>query len=277
MPEVNLEIRHIPLEGGSNLRDVGGYPAKDGRMVRWGTIYRSGAMSRLTEADWRWMAGRNIAAVCDLRSREEREIAPTVWRGGEQTRHIGPAYEGSILFNELATREAGVGEMSERVYPLFAEVMAPLYREFFGALVAGHAPVIIHCSAGQDRTGLAIGLLLSLLGVPEETILEDYHLSTRLRRVENEVSAEKMAELADSNVVARFYMDLVQRRGEAALKPRALYNQGGGPLLIDAFTAIRGRWGSLEAYMDDKVGVGPADVERLRTHCLEDFDAGRAR
>src|SRR3546814_9462119 len=84
-----MTLRHVPLEGGSNLRDVGGYETADGRSVRWNVIYRSGALSRPSAVDWQWMIERDIGVVCDLRSGEERALAPTDWQGGDRTRHVG--------------------------------------------------------------------------------------------------------------------------------------------------------------------------------------------
>jgi protein-tyrosine phosphatase len=140
----------------------------------------------------------------------------------------------------------------------------------FEALVDGHVPVIVHCSAGQDRTGLAIGLLLSALDVPREVIMEDYLLSTGLRRVENELDRAALLHLAPHNVVARFYSDLVARRGDDAFRPRALINRLGEPLLLDAFAAIEAEWGSIAAYLDSELGMGPERIARLRHICLED-------
>lgn len=270
-----MNQRHVPLEGGSNLRDIGGYEASDGRRVRWNIIYRSGALSKLSAADWRWMAERDIGVVCDLRSGEERALAPTSWQGGERTRHVGIAYEAELIFGPLQRLHdpANIGEMGHSLYPLLPRLLAPSFRIMFEALLERHVPLIVHCSAGQDRTGLAIGLLLTALGVPRELIVEDYLLSTRLRRVENEVDHRAMVDLADSNVVARLYARLLKHRGDEAFRPQPLLNHRGEPLLLDAFTAIEAEWGSVGAYLDHELGIDAAGLGQLRDFALEPAQA----
>ncbi|WP_277873247.1 tyrosine-protein phosphatase [Sphingomonas profundi] len=262
--------RHIPLEGGSNMRDIGGYAGADGRTVRWGTIYRSGAISRLTAADWEWIDRRGIATVCDLRAREERDLAPTRWQGRSDVRRADHAYDANLLFGAERSTLAGVNEMETSLYLVFARLLAPSFRLFFGALLEGHVPLIVHCAAGQDRTGLAIGLLLTALGVAREDIIADYRLSPSLRRPENELDRTGLEELAHTNPVARFYVAMVKRRGPDVFTPRELVNARGEPLLDDAFAAIRGEWGSIEAYLEEVLGVGPTEIERLRALLLED-------
>lgn len=263
--------RHIPLEGGSNLRDVGGYETGDGRKVRWGRIYRSGAMPKLTEADWRWMSEQGVRTVCDLRADQERTLAPTNWRGPDHTRHIGAPYPAELIFVPPASEPAptapptrALNEMHQNHYPVFPKLLAAPYREMFAALVADETPLIVHCSAGQDRTGLAIGLVLTALGVPRPLIFEDYLLSTQHRRLENELDRTGLADLAHQNVVARYYTEALARYGEAVLTPRRLIDNDGRPLLLTAMTSIEQAWGSLEAYMDQELGVGEGETARLR-------------
>lgn len=269
---MTLERRHIPLEGGSNVRDIGGYAAADGRTVRWEAVYRSGALWRLSEADWRWIEARGITAVCDLRSLEERELAPTVWASSAAMRQVDQPYDAVHLFGSRKDEKAGVGEVEVPLYLLFARLLAPSLRLFFAALLDGHIPALVHCSAGQDRTGLAIGLLLSALGVDRADVLADYSLSSEFRRTENEIDRESLDHLSETNAVARFYQETIRRRGPDAFKPRALLNAAGEPLLMTAFNAIETEWGSITAYLDRELGIGAAETERLRDTLLEDVD-----
>jgi protein-tyrosine phosphatase len=261
--------RHIELAGASNLRDIGGYPTGDGRTVRWGQVYRSGALFRFTPSCWDWVNEQGISAVCDLRSREERELAPTVWQGAEHARHIGVEYDAQLLFaHGAAPGQAGLNEMHDSLYALFPKLLAPSFKAMLQALLGSQIPLVVHCSAGQDRTGLAVGLLLELLGVPRDAILEDYHLSTLCRRTENELDHLQIRANAQRNVFARYYTKVLEKRGSAAMAPRALFNRDGQPLLTDAFKAIEAEWGSIPAYLDAELGITSEHVSRLRNICL---------
>jgi len=264
--------RHIRLPGASNLRDLGGYPGHGNRTVRWGSLFRSGAMPKLAEADWQWMLAQGVATVCDLRSPQERELAPTVWQGPPRTRHIHADYDAALIFERplAALRpDAPLNDMHHSLYPLFVDILVPALREMFEALLAGQVPLIVHCSAGQDRTGLAAGLLLAALGVDRDTILEDYLLSTECRQFENELDRMGLAAFAEANLVARFYTKAISERGIDAVKPRRLVDPQGNALLAAALEAIEARWGSIEAYLRDRLGVGPLEIDRLRSLYLE--------
>lgn len=265
--------RLIALEGTSNFRDAGGYETNTGEHVRWGVIYRSGALFRLTQGDWSWMSERRIAAICDLRSLEERELAPTQWLGGDHTAHVGEAYPAERILGRRARTPAehgaGVGEMEESFYAVFADLLGPSFGAIFKALGDGHTPIIVHCTAGQDRTGLAIGLLLSALDVPREVILEDYVLSTQWRRPEFEIDRAAMAAREHDNAMARYFQDSFRARGAEALKPRRLFNRHGRPLLADALAGIEMRWGSIENYLQVSAGVNPELLAQVRANCLE--------
>lgn len=263
--------RHVELEGSSNLRDVGGYASKDGRTIRWGQIFRSGALGRLSDKDWGWMIDHDIGSICDLRSGGERVLVPTNWKGAAQTRHIGIAYEAELVFGPLMERQtdAHIGEMGHSMYRVFPHLLAPSFHMMFDALVDGHTPLIVHCSAGQDRTGIAIALILIALEVPRETIFEDYLLSTDARRVDNEINRAELAQHAEGNIVARFYAQLMEKLGDDAFTPRRLVKRSGQPVLADALAYIEGEWGSVENYLEKELGMDAARRERLREIYLE--------
>lgn len=174
--------RLLPLEGGFNLRDMGGYATADGRVVRHGVLFRSGTMSMLTEADERHLAGLGIATVCDLRRPGERHRDPTRWCGPAGAFYWSRDYEetsgvlGELLHGSAPTAE-GVRARMMALYPEILVDHMPSYRFLFERLLGGHVPLLFNCSAGKDRTGVGAALILAVLGVPRETIVEDYLLT----------------------------------------------------------------------------------------------------
>ena len=272
MPTDAVLSRHIRLPGTSNLRDLGGYSAAGGQSVLWGKLFRSGAMPKLGEADWAWMRERNIAVVCDLRTAAERELAPTRWQGPISTRHIRAEYDPAPIYGkplEPARPGAAVNELHQSLYALFVDILAPVFTDLFAALVDEQVPIIFHCSAGQDRTGFAAGLLLSLLGVDRETIYADYLLSTQCRQFENELDREGAAAFAQTNMVARFYTDAISKSGTKAVRPPKLVDAQGAPLLKHLFDVVEQRFGSMENYAEQCLGIDAAAVDHLRSLYLE--------
>jgi protein-tyrosine phosphatase len=176
--------RLLPLEGGKNFRDLGGYRTRDGHAVRWGLLYRSGAMDRLTDADFRYLSKLGVRTICDFRSTEERQAAPVRWPAGETPRIFADDYRLDTL-GGMDFRAAGgwTGDQARDAmaaqYPLMLERFNGQYRRMFDQLLAGGAPLAFNCSAGKDRTGVAAALLLTALDVPRETVIEDYLLSNR--------------------------------------------------------------------------------------------------
>src|SRR5277367_5117220 len=86
-------LRMIPLQGGRNFRDLGGYTTVDGRRIRWGRVFRSGAISYLTDRDHEYLKPLGIRTVCDLRSPRERQREPIRW-GSDQPDILEWDYDG---------------------------------------------------------------------------------------------------------------------------------------------------------------------------------------
>lgn len=172
----------LPLDGGFNLRDMGGYATADGRSVRRGLLFRSGVMSMLTEADEAHLAGLGFATVCDLRRPGERRRDPTRWCEPAGVLYWSRDYEEAtgVLGALLGGEVADAAQMRTKMLDLYREMLvdhAPSYRFLFERLAGGHVPLLFNCSAGKDRTGVAAALILSVLGVPRDTIVEDYLLT----------------------------------------------------------------------------------------------------
>ena len=244
--------RRPAIEGESNFRDLGGYRASDGRRVRWGAIYRSGGLSRLTDAGVEDMARLGLKTVCDFRSQEERRVHPSRL----------PASNPPEV-DALAIRPKEGAQMRDLVLSGKAtpDDVAGAYRAIYRAYVLDHAaqyaamfrhlgdaasfPLMFHCAAGKDRTGVAAALILTALGVPRETILADYlltnkHFTYRPRREDA------------GGVLNQVPEDL-----------RATFVAARQDYLEAAFAAVEEVHGSLDEYLRDAIGLSDDARQRL--------------
>jgi protein-tyrosine phosphatase len=175
--------RVLPLQGGQNFRDLGGYPTAGGRSVRWGLLYRSGSMHGLTLSDYAYLDRLGIRVVCDFRAREERKAEPANWPAGKSPRLLSDDYSMQTLmsgdFDLTKATPQQAAAMMTAMYPRILSQFNGQYRRMFGQLLAGEAPLAFNCSAGKDRTGVAAALLLTALGVPRQMVIDDYLLSNR--------------------------------------------------------------------------------------------------
>lgn len=177
--ETRVAERLLPLQGGRNFRDLGGYRTADGRQVRWGKIFRSGVMSQLTPADMTYLAQVGVRSVCDLRSAQERSSEPSAFLKAEYAEVAAFDYDMDSSMAPLftaRTRDQAVDAFAAS-YLQFLRVLTPHYTDMFERLVRRDAPLALNCSAGKDRTGMGSALVLSVLGVPRETVLFDYGLT----------------------------------------------------------------------------------------------------
>lgn len=155
--------RRIELPGVLNLRDVGGYPVDGGGSVRWRALFRSDALHRLDAAGLATVAGLGVRTVVDLRTDAEAQIAPSPVRGR--------VTQVSLLTGDV---EALPLELSEIYRYIVEERGGQIGAAITAVAAAGALPALVHCSAGKDRTGIVIALILAVLGVPDEVIAADY-------------------------------------------------------------------------------------------------------
>jgi len=182
----------IQIAGACNFRDLGGYQTHDGKRVRKGIVYRSGNLSRLTDEGCLAIGALGLRGLCDLRTSRERQHQRNAWQDALNLDCWFRDYETS--FGELrALLECGdMSEMQARNamitgYRSLPFEQGPAYREIFRRLVKKETPLVFFCSAGKDRTGVAAALLLTALGVPRQTVLQDYTLTSTLADLEQEI------------------------------------------------------------------------------------------
>src|SRR5262245_46476144 len=162
--------RHLELEGALNLRDVGGYPTKDGRRIRWRTLLRSGCAHHISATSRDALLAMGMRTVVDLRGPSEQCGSPNALRGTSGVDYVPvsllPDAPGDILAS------------LDLVYRWIVDARGHYLVRAVRALAAPNAlPALVHCTLGKDRTGLVIALVLDLAGVPREAIADDYALS----------------------------------------------------------------------------------------------------
>ncbi|HEX4259894.1 MAG TPA: tyrosine-protein phosphatase [Acetobacteraceae bacterium] len=241
--------RAVALEIGSNLRDLGGWTTADGRTVRSGRVFRSAALVRLSAADEAAVGALGLRTVCDLRGAAERAAAPVVLAGADSVALSIEPTVGISLRDLLTVRQATAADaraLMRRAYVAYAHDCKPQYRRLFALLQEpGRLPLMFHCSAGKDRTGFAAAALLAALGVGWEQVLEDYLATTQHWRRDT---------LPDRGLPPAI--------AEVMLSVEA-------SLLEAGFAAMRETADSVEAYLEQALGVDAAARERLRALLLD--------
>jgi protein-tyrosine phosphatase len=262
-----VSIRHIALEGTPNFRDIGGYETSDGRFVKWGLIYRSGVLTYLTSSDYAYLRQLNVQVVCDFRTNQENEQAPEQWIPGSGASlislPIGADSNGSATasiqkFADSHPTIEQFKQMMAKTYATFAFQFAPEYANVFTQLKQDRLPLTYHCTAGKDRTGVFTALLLRVLGVPQQTVFEDYALTNEYLMSHNDHSVASQKAMAQAQSMMKSFTP-EQRKVLMAADPEYLKS---------AFAAIDERYGSFDNFRRQVLALSDADVSALRTRLL---------
>jgi len=241
-------VRHLGLAGACNFRDLGGYPARNGRIVRWRRIFRSNHLGHLTDADIAVVRGLGVRSAFDFRGSEERQTA--LCQMNDVTVHSLPV-EPTVVAALRAFAAGGMqpgtehaAEVMRDSYRNYVQQNTPRFRALFAHLLEDRAPLVIHCTAGKDRTGFACALILHALGVPHAVIEEDYLLTNRYYRRD----PANGSDLPDD---VKNVLGTVQ-----------------ASFLGAAFEAIDADYGDLETYFRDGLGLGQAERAGLDARYL---------
>ncbi len=240
-------IRHFNLQGASNFRDLGGYRTADGRMVHWRRIFRSNHLGQLTASDIETVRALGLRSAFDFRGVEERTAAAC---GLAEIQVHSLPIEPTVVAALRARLAAGslcaadALEIMRESYRNYVRHSSHSFRTLFAHLLDDSAPLVIHCTAGKDRTGFACALILHALGVSDDTIAEDYLLTNRLYR-------------RDTSSVSELPDEVRQAIGSVELS-----------FLAAAFDAIAADYGDLESYFREGLALGEREREALKTRYL---------
>jgi protein-tyrosine phosphatase len=258
-----VSIRRLPLEGAKNFRDLGGYRTADGHYVRWGLVYRSGYLVNLTPKDSDYLNTLGIRLVCDVRADGERLRAPDHWVGRAPELllvPIGQNRDGTLSTEDLKKRVAAINAQTKdsiRGYD-FAITDAPQYGKILLRIAAGDLPAVEHCTSGKDRTGVFSAILLTALGVPRETVVQDYLLTTRYMLASDSIE-QTTADLQK-------FFGLSEPLDAATVKAIMTTR----PETLEAtFYNITKIFGSFDNYLRDGLKISDSDLATLRQRLLE--------
>jgi protein-tyrosine phosphatase len=245
----NPPQRVWPLQGATNFRDLGGYPGHGGRPLRWRRLFRSDHLGGLTEADKSLLAGLGLATAFDFRGQAERAALQYHLPG--LTQH-SLAIEPTVVqrMHELVSTRQGLtparaAELMAELYRALVNDQSHRFAELFEHLLQAETPLVFHCTAGKDRTGLAAALVLLALGVPRDVVLQDYLLSNRLFKpppaAQGGLSAEVLAVLW-------------------RVQPGFLHA---------ALSVLDTDHGGVQPYLQRRLGLGPAALQALAERYLQ--------
>ena len=241
--------RTIVLEGASNVRDLGGYATQDGGTVKFGRDFRAARLSALTARDGVTLRAAGIGRVVDLRGPGEQEAAPTRLAGVvihdlSIDPSLGPAMKDLAARGEAA--RADIMALMADAYASYALVWHHRYASMFDLLLENEAPALMfHCTAGKDRTGFGAALVLAALGVDRATIEADYLATAALWRGAAAIR-EGMAPVA----------------GEILTSVHPMFLNAG-------FEAMQAAHGSVEGYLEERLGLTPSRRAALRAALVE--------
>jgi len=154
--------RLLPLVGASNFRDLGGYPTIDGGFTRWGKLFRSDTLHELTEDDVAILRDIGLKSIVDLRTSTEVELSGRGPLGTEAARGLPAPIDESLANRYLWYLDVGREALAHALTVLGD---------------ASNYPLVFHCAAGKDRTGVLAALVLDIVGVERQAIVEDYVLT----------------------------------------------------------------------------------------------------
>jgi protein-tyrosine phosphatase len=253
----------LRLAGATNFRSLGGLPGADGRRIRPHALMRADRLAALTADDWRTLAGTGIATICDLRSDAERTEHPNRVPSQLDVRELHCDIRNDLRADPALARllvadptARGAEHVMVEIYRRFPAYMGGTLATLADRLLAGGTPLLVHCSAGKDRTGFVVAVLLHALEVPEPLIRQDYlasrawpgadsHRASLEARLRTFIAPEELPGAVDT-----------------VLDVREVY-------LEAAMDTLRAEFGSVLRYLESAAGVDAARLDRLRNDLLE--------
>ncbi len=245
---------HVEIDSIPNFRDMGGYETQNGKTVKWGQFFRSGTLTPLEGDEKEVLESLNLKHILDYRSEGERNQSPDNLPSTAQYYPVPAMKESSNIAKLAATDFKTImgaiktKEDGQKAIDLFLDLYSqlpfenPAYQTLFEAMDdVEENPILQHCSAGKDRTGVGCALVLLALGVDEETVMEDYLLSNVFRNTFFEI--HKMEKLVGASF------------SEEALHVATFLSQVSKELLSASFIKIKEHYTTFDHFFLKEYGI----------------------
>ena len=243
--------RHYPFEGCFNFRDIGGYRNQDGKRVKKGLYFRAGRQDRMSDTDLSQLSDLKISTQIDLRRPDE-----VLEQGKGPLQAMGAKYINIAVIpqggSDQLSRLVGDTGISGKRYLGYLEFGPTSWLRLFGILSElDNLPVVLHCTAGKDRTGVSTAFLLSILGVSRDVIEADYLLTN--------LDTERQADFIESTVGYPEGYDRERMIAIAGVPETAMK---------DFLDGVESKWGTVIEYLK-KIGITQEQMDTIRYNFLE--------
>ena len=251
--------RLVTLEGAVNFRDIGGYKSSDGRTVKWGKIFRSDGLARLTRNDHAILEKMGLKLVIDFRRESEVKMSPDNLPEENSVDYLHLPVSGADFDTVSAMDRLKKGDTDWLTESFMRDGYVnniDTYAEAWGTVMkrlsdSENLPLVFHCTAGKDRTGACAALILLILGVPEETVIFDHGLS--------------------NTYLADFLETIYSYLKEFGVEREKIspYLTAPHDAIVALLDHIRNKYGSAENYLVTQADVSPEILDKLRMDFLE--------
>lgn len=272
-----IATRRLPLDGTFNCRDLGGYIGAGGKRVKWGKLFRSDALDKLTARDIAFLEGIGIKTIVDFRSHAEQQkaidkplktatfvnLSPNAATAALASGNVVDDRKKIEHLVALVQSKAGVAKLQQRLDEMALQMRQLVhdeyankqYRQLFTLLLdETTTPLLQHCKGGKDRTGFASILILLVLGVSIEDITYDYMVTKQCMAMRNEKRMEEYRKFTEDEVVLEYLSSLMQTK----------------TLYIEAvWDEMKTMSGSIPAYMEKQMKISEIDRKKLQEMYLE--------
>ena len=249
--------RRVELDGPSNFRDLGGLPVADGGSIRTGLVYRADRLCTLTDDDLRRLEAAGIRHVFDLRSEAEASEFPDRLPAGASYARMpmtsDETFQARTIYERIVAREIRSYGEPEMVagYVRILQNFGPSFARIARQVGVGE-PVVIHCTAGKDRTGVASMLLLDLAGVAAEHVAADYAMSSQRR-----------PSLQRDHTEARSLQPMLEDLGLDPAGFAPLW-EARPAVILATLQEVHDRWGGAAGYLARAGNASDADIDNAR-------------